>query len=46
MACDSVGRLLANIVADAPMGKAEIEMRRFVCRVGDDVERIRRRVLC
>ena len=30
MACDSVGKLLANIVADAPMGKAEVEIRRFV----------------
>ena len=46
MACDSVGRWLANIVADAPMGKAGVEMRRLVCRVGDDVERILRRVLC
>ena len=46
MACDSVGKLLAKIVADAPMGKAEMEMRRFVRRMGEGVERILRRVLC
>ena len=42
MACDSVGRLLANIVADAPMGKAEVKIRRFVRRVGEGVERVLR----
>ena len=46
MACDSVGRLLANIVADAPMGKAEVEIQRFVRRVGEGVERVLRRESC
>ena len=45
-ACDNVGKLLANIVADAPMGKSEVEIRRFVRRVGEGVERILRRVSC
>ena len=46
MACDSVGKLLANIVADAPMGRTEVEIRRFVRRVGEGVERVLRRESC
>ena len=45
-ALESVGGLLPNIVADAPMGKAEVEIRRFVRRVGEGVERVLRRESC
>ena len=45
-ACESVEKLLADIVADAPMGKAEVEIRRFVRRVGEGVERVPRRESC
>ena len=46
MACAIVGKWLVNIVADAPMGRADIAVRRLVCRMGDDVERVLRRALC
>ena len=42
-ASESVGRLLLNIVADAPMGRVDVEMRRFVRRVGEGVVRVLRR---
>ena len=45
-ACDSVRKLLANIVADAPSGRTEVEIRRFVRRVGEGVERVLRRESC
>ena len=35
--------LLPNIVTDAPMGRVEVEMRRFVRLVGEGVVRILRR---
>ena len=38
--------LLAKNVADAPMGKSEVEIRRFVRRVGEGVERVLRRESC
>ena len=41
-----VGKCPANIVTDAPMGRAGVIIRRFVCRVKDDVERVLRWVLC
>ena len=46
MACDNVGRWPAKIAADAPMGRAGIAIRCLVCRMGDDVERVLRWVLC
>ncbi len=46
MACDNVGKWPANIVADAPMGRAGIVIRRLVRRVRDAVERVLRWVLC
>ena len=39
-------KLLPNIVADAPMGKVDVDMRRFVRRVGEGVERVLRRESC
>ena len=42
-ALESVGRLLPNIVADAPMGRVDVEMRSFVRRVGEGVVRVLRR---
>ena len=35
--------LLPNIVTDAPMGRVDVEMRRFVRLVGEGVVRILRR---
>ena len=43
---ESVEKLLPNIVADAPMGKVDVDMRRFVRRVGEGVERVLRRESC
>ena len=45
-ACESVEKLLANIVADAPMGRVEVDMRRFVRRIGEGEERVLRRESC
>ena len=39
-------KLLPNIVADAPMGKVDVDMRRFVRRVGEGVVRVLRRESC
>ena len=41
-----VGEWPANIVADAPMGRRGVILRRLVCRVKEDVERVLRWVLC